>query len=130
MEHANQTVPQPSYLIGSLKLSDDQKPPEGEQSKEGNEQTLITFKDNSTYKGSWQDGKKHGKGELSLSNSDKYNGNFIQDKLEGKGTYIFSNGQQYEGDWADNKYNGKGKFIYAEEHNNETNEKNMALVNL
>ena len=117
MEFANQTVPQPSYLISSLKLAEDQKPPEsteeaknqeGEQQNKENPNNLITFKDNSTYKGSWQDGKKHGSGELALSNSDKYNGDFIQDKLEGKGTYIFSNGQQYEGDFADNKYNGKG----------------------
>ena len=28
MEFANQTVPQPSYLISSLKLAEDQKPPE------------------------------------------------------------------------------------------------------
>ena len=68
MELANQIVPQPSTLITSLKLPDEQKPPEtkeepkeeqknpeGEQAekKEEDDNTLVTFKDNSTYKGGW-----------------------------------------------------------------------------
>lgn len=119
MEFANQSLPQPSSLLNNLILVEEPKNPnEGEEE----DNALVTFQDNSTYKGSWQNGKKHGSGVLTLSNSDKYTGDFSEDKIEGRGVYTWSSGQQYEGDWVDNKYNGKGKFIFHSEVDTETNQ--------
>ena len=118
MEFANKPLPQPSSLINNLTLIEEpknQSPEQNEDQKEKPEEdnNLITYKDNSTYKGSLQDGKKHGSGVLTLSNKDKYMGDFSQDKLEGRGKYEFNdNIQKYEGDWVDNNYNGKCKFIF------------------
>ena len=64
MEFANNPLPQPSSLINNLILENAQKQStdKNEEQKENQDEdiTLVTYKDNSTYKGSMQDGKKHG----------------------------------------------------------------------
>jgi hypothetical protein len=44
----------------------------------------------------FQNGVKHGLGELQYYNGDKYIGEFYQDVIQGKGKYISNNGYIYE----------------------------------
>ena len=109
MNYANSSVTQPNPIIFNLKFRE--TPPTNEPS------LFVIFEDNSSYDGSWKDGKKHGYGVLNLSNEDKYVGEFNEDKIEGKGTYTWSTGQKYEGQWKNNKFDGKGKFIFLSKKN-------------
>ena len=56
MEFANNPLTQPSSLITNLSLGEQSPPTENED----NSQVTLTYQDNSSYKGGWQNGKKHG----------------------------------------------------------------------
>ncbi len=70
--------------------------------------TYICGDESRVYEGNYVDGKRHGKGIITLSNGDKYIGEFINDGINGRGTYIFSNGTKYVGGFKDGKYHGLG----------------------
>ncbi len=95
----------------------------------------YTFTDGEIYKGDFVDGKRTGRGILTLSgdiyvgdfvdgertgkgmckyiNGDVYKGDFVDGKRTGRGKLEFSNGDIYEGDFVDGKCVGKGKYIWA-----------------
>ena len=61
------------------------------------------------YVGSFIDGKKNGKGTLTLKNGNKYKGEWKDNKKYGKGTYTWKNsGNKYVGMWKNNRQHGKG----------------------
>lgn len=48
------------------------------------------------YEGEWKNGKKDGRGVLSVSvTADKYDGEWKADRQDGKGTMYFANGDRY-----------------------------------
>ena len=64
------------------------------------------------YVGDWKNGKKHGRGNLTLPNGSLYTGEFKDDKIEGQGTFTSSDGRKYVGEWKDSKKNGKGTYTW------------------
>ncbi|MDD2776694.1 MAG: hypothetical protein PHU06_12120 [Gallionella sp.] len=56
----------------------------------------------STYRGDFRAGKKHGLGVKVMSNGDRYEGMFYDDYRHGLGTYIWGNGSK----WAGERYSG------------------------
>ena len=60
-------------------------------------QTSHTFSDGSVYSGHFQNGLKHGPGQLIFPNKDVYEGTFQAGKRHGRGTLVFADGTQYEG---------------------------------
>lgn len=61
-----------------------------------------------TYKGSWQDNKRHGHGIYTWKDGVRYEGNYVRDLREGKGVYYWPTGERYEGQWKSNRRNGIG----------------------
>ena len=66
----------------------------------------------SYYKGYYQNGKKHGKGEAKYESGNKYKGDFHLGKRHGFGTYYFKDGNKYEGNFLNNNRHGKGTFYF------------------
>ena len=56
----------------------------GELSGNGTYETKEGVK----FKGTWKDGKKHGKGHLWMTNGEQIEGNWVNDELQGLG-YIW-----------------------------------------
>lgn len=72
-------------------------------------QTRITYDDGDVYTGQWSsDGKRQGKGVLSLSNGVSYRGDFVNGHFQGSGTLSFPDGSLYEGNFEVSKYCGYG----------------------
>ena len=56
-----------------------------------------------TYTGAWENGLKHGLGELvSAKTGFKIKGTFKNDQLEGEGTRTYSSGKTLSGEWSEN----------------------------
>jgi len=56
----------------------------------------------SSYKGDWENGKRHGKGVLKLDTGDIYNGDFVQGRRHGFGVFSYYKpirGVVYKGEW-------------------------------
>ena len=65
------------------------------------------------YTGEFMNGKKHGRGEATISKNtgdDRYVGQFREGRMHGRGTYYFSNGGKYEGELSHDQFNGEGSF--------------------
>jgi len=56
-----------------------------------------------TYKGEWENGKKHGKGTLTYANGATYEGDWVNGKKHGQGTLKKNSKVIYDGQWKDNE---------------------------
>lgn len=72
------------------------------------------FSDESTYKGSYLNGKREGVGTNVTSYGDIYQGSWVNDVPEGYGLYIQFNGDYYKGEFKDGYPEGKGVMYYYE----------------
>lgn len=62
------------------------------------------------YRGEYQDGNMHGKGNLTFASGDNYEGEFSDNRPHGKGVYKFANGDSYIGEMKEGVINGRGLF--------------------
>ena len=67
----------------------------------------------SVYAGQWQEGKKHGKGKLTLYSGNCYDGQWKADKRHGWGMYTVAEPTTagmaaYEGEWVEDARTGRG----------------------
>lgn len=62
------------------------------------------------YRGEYQDGNMHGKGNLTFASGDNYEGEFADNRPHGKGVYKFANGDSYIGEMKAGVINGRGLF--------------------
>ena len=65
------------------------------------------------YVGEFEDGKRTGQGTYNFANGDKYVGQFRDGTRNGQGTYTFKNGDRYVGEFKNNKKHGKGIYFFA-----------------
>ena len=67
------------------------------------------------YEGSYNDGRRHGRGVLTFSNGDRYEGGFVDGDMRGKGVMYLANGDIYvgSGDFSPSGLQGCGLFIGA-----------------
>ena len=75
----------------------------------------CTFKNGSTYEGSWKDGYMHGQGIYVWVDGVRFEGTFERNLIEGNGTFTWPNGDQYVGGVKRGKRNGGGKMILKNE---------------
>lgn len=73
---------------------------------------------NSSYRGDFLAGRKHGKGIKSMPNGDKYAGEFASDFRHGKGTYVWGEktpwaGERFEGTYRQDQRHGSGVYTWA-----------------
>ena len=57
----------------------------------------------SIYVGEVKDGKRHGRGTLTLPDGEKYEGEFKDGEYDGRGTLTLPDGEKYEGEFKDGK---------------------------
>mmetsp|Transcript_37538 Transcript_37538/g.86669 ORF Transcript_37538/g.86669 Transcript_37538/m.86669 type:complete len:757 (+) Transcript_37538:81-2351(+) len=76
------------------------------------EQTWVTLKDGSMYKGSWLEGYPHGYGERWSANV-KYNGQWAHGKQDGFGRQIWNDGRVYKGDFKQGMLDGHGRLEWS-----------------
>ena len=69
-----------------------------------------------TYKGEFQENKRHGFGTNTFKNGEKYIGEFKNGFRGGFGSYYFTNGEVYEGYWRNDQKNGLGVTLFADEY--------------
>ena len=67
-----------------------------------------------SYKGSWLNGKCHGKGTMAYTGG-VYIGNFNAGTRSGFGIFSYPDGSRYEGNWVNDKMDGNGRFYYAKD---------------
>jgi len=70
----------------------------------------------STYAGSFKEGKKHGFGTLVYDSNMKFSGHFQQDVQHGEGLLVYKH-KRYEGTWTEGLIVGKGKAIIIDPEN-------------
>jgi len=68
----------------------------------------------STYEGSYQAGKPHGLGVLTLANGDRYEGEYRDGERHGQGVYTWADGDRYEGEYRNDKQHGRGVLAWAD----------------
>jgi len=69
----------------------------------------MTYQDGSTYKGSWVDGMRHGRGKCVFTDDSIYEGEFREGEFHGHGRMSWSDGGWYEGEWWNGEMQGHGK---------------------
>ena len=75
----------------------------------------------STYSGQWADGKKHGRGKLTLYSGNSYDGDWRDNKRHGWGLYVVAKPTiagiaAYEGEWVEDARTGRGMSKGADGH--------------
>lgn len=66
------------------------------------------FKDGTTYVGSWERNKRHGRGVLTGKDGAVYDGEFVEHDQTGRGILTRTNGASYEGVWLKGERHGEG----------------------
>eukprot|EP01016_Furgasonia_blochmanni_P003201 TRINITY_DN11255_c0_g1_i5.p1 TRINITY_DN11255_c0_g1~~TRINITY_DN11255_c0_g1_i5.p1 ORF type:complete len:621 (-),score=70.11 TRINITY_DN11255_c0_g1_i5:256-2076(-) len=86
--------------------------------KRRNEESgLYRYADGSWYKGEWYNGRRHGKGKLSLSSGDVYEGELYEGKRHGNGVMYLREpmiGVVYTGEWKDDMRHGFGSVEWPD----------------
>ena len=80
-----------------------------------------------SYKGSWENGRRHGYGVQYYPNGQKmFVGEYYQGKRQGSGMFYFRNGERFEGQFSNDKITDKGSFIMN--GNEESNEVELLYI--
>jgi hypothetical protein len=65
------------------------------------------------YEGEWVEGKREGKGTLTIARYGRCVGDWKGDTLEGRGVYTWASGETYEGEFRGGAFDGSGTMVYA-----------------
>lgn len=68
----------------------------------------VNVKEGVEYNGAWENGMRHGYGELNYKNGSIYQGKWERGMKWGEGKMTYASGNYYEGNWENNKRNGHG----------------------
>ena len=87
----------------------------------GNGNGIFVHETQGSYKGSWENGRRHGYGVQYYPNGQKmYVGEYNQGKRQGSGMFYFKNGERFEGRFSNDKITDKGYFVMkGDEESNE-----------
>ena len=61
------------------------------------DEMVLVFIFGRKYVGEWKDGKKHGRGTITLADGTKYVGEFKNNEAEGFGCFIYPDGKRFIG---------------------------------
>lgn len=79
-----------------------------------NGHVVVTYPDNSTYRGQFRDGKRHGRGTLTDAQGTKHDAEWRYDKRQGKGIEVYLDGTRFTGVYVDDMRSGHGKMSWPE----------------
>jgi len=79
-----------------------------------NGHVVVTYPNNSTYRGQFKDGKRHGRGTLIDAQGTKHEGEWRCDKRQGRGTEIYTDGTRFTGSYVDDLRSGHGRMSWPE----------------
>ncbi len=100
-----------NYPYGTVKFTSDEAVWIGDCFTGDLANTLFTNSaTQSSYKGEWKNGLRHGHGVLFTKSGNSYAGDWVKGKLNGLGTYVFKSGAMYTGEWRNNQMHGKGTY--------------------
>ena len=74
---------------------------------------VFTYDDGSNYKGDYKNDARTGKGEFTFASGARYIGDFMDNKREGKGIYYYDENEMWEGTFLNNKMHGTGNYTFA-----------------
>ncbi|MEO1049270.1 MAG: hypothetical protein AAFX87_01500 [Bacteroidota bacterium] len=74
----------------------------------------VTWPDGSSYSGAWNNNQISGPGTYKWSNGDRYEGSFRNNKRHGYGTMYWNDGSKYGGVWKEDKRHGKGRMWHTD----------------
>jgi hypothetical protein len=80
----------------------------------GDGAVLFTYPNSSVYEGQLIDGKRHGRGTLTLSDGTKYEAEWRKDERHGRGTELFADGSHFAGSYVDGLRSGHGVMTWPE----------------
>jgi len=75
---------------------------------------LVVYPNNSTYRGQFKDGKRHGHGTMVLPDGTKQEADWKHDHRHGKGTELFPDGTHFLGSYMDGLRSGHGVMTWPE----------------
>lgn len=71
------------------------------------------MRDGNIYKGEWQNGKRHGKGDFQTRDGVIYSGIWNHDIID-SGFIRYPRGDTYEGQIVNGLRQGRGRYIYSD----------------
>lgn len=74
---------------------------------------IEKFTNGDSYRGYYEKGKPHGRGEYTWRNVAVYRGEFKQGLREGEGVWKGASGDEYHGHYSSDRKNGYGSFRWA-----------------
>ncbi len=78
------------------------------------EELEVTYPDGARYVGPMVDGKREGRGMLTLHNGETYEGDFVANLFEGRGTFRYITGAVYQGSFEAHYPQGVGSMAYLD----------------
>ncbi len=75
---------------------------------------VYQFESGARYEGSFQNGKRQGKGRLLLSTGLVYEGDFVRDYRDGHGQQTSPDGSIYTGQFMRDRYHGEGTMVFGD----------------
>lgn len=75
---------------------------------------VVTYPNQTTYRGQFKDGKRHGRGVLIDAQGTRHDAEWRDDKRQGKGTEIYVDGTKFVGSYVDDLRSGHGKMTWPE----------------
>ena len=64
------------------------------------------------YRGLFEGGLKHGKGNMKFNSGDGYEGTWAAGRMAGQGVYVWKDGRRHEGEWDKGTPHGLGATTY------------------
>jgi len=81
---------------------------------EPGECATLNYPDASRYEGQLVDGKRHGRGTLTLADGTRYVAEWRGDRRHGEGSEIFPDGSRFSGSYIDGLRSGRGVMTWPE----------------
>jgi hypothetical protein len=78
--------------------------------------TMNYFEDGRTYVGSWVNGTRQGRGEVTWPSGSRFEGEIKNDMKNGQGKHRSADGSVYSGLFQDNKMHGHGVYTWPSGH--------------
>eukprot|EP00929_Paragymnodinium_shiwhaense_P108258 TRINITY_DN7458_c0_g1_i1.p1 TRINITY_DN7458_c0_g1~~TRINITY_DN7458_c0_g1_i1.p1 ORF type:complete len:587 (-),score=53.16 TRINITY_DN7458_c0_g1_i1:79-1839(-) len=78
------------------------------------EAASLSYPDGNKYEGQLVDGKRHGRGVLTLGDGTTYDADWRNDRRHGEGSELFPDGSRFTGKYADGLRSGHGVMTWPE----------------
>ena len=74
----------------------------------------MRYSDGSIYTGNWEEGGQHGQGTMTYADGSSYDGEWKEGEKHGRGRIVFFDGSSFEGAWENGKIKGQGTLKFTD----------------